>query len=319
MSNDVSIVDDSIVFGSGLASVTLQRTLRVSETGAHPLPPGLGTFPLRALDTTAAPKSMLARGGAMLPLYQREAMWINLSSSEPIAMQIATGLVCAVTGQPLSDTLSDEPQNYVCLPDQPWLDGFKTGDGRIRQFVAARLGSGATVEEQLADHPAVGGLQLRAFRLTPKALAAWREENRIHALIPRKMSKPKMEVSSPMGLGAGGEIEQEIYPDDQQLSDWSTEPIGQIWLHLVGAAQWRAHTGSMPPPTPVTAEQYDSFGLPWFDFYDADRGDLPTADELASIRTVGDVLGEKDDATATPVFVVQLGNERPRPVAAGEW
>ena len=69
----------------------------------------------------------------------------------------------------------------------------------------------------------------------------------------------------------------------------------------------------------MTAEQYDSFGLPWFDFYDADRGDLPTGDELASIMTVGDVLGEKDDDTATPVFVVQLGNKRPRPVAAGEW
>ena len=318
--NEVKLVDDSIVFGDGLASVSLQRTLRVPETGSHALPPGLGDFPIRALDTTAAPASMTARGGAMVPIYQREAMWISLGSSEPIAMQIATGLVCAVTGQPLTDKLSRNPQNYVCLPDQPWLDGFKSGDGRIRQFVAARLGDGATVEEQLVDRPVVGGLQLRAFRLRPKALEAWREQwgHYGDGDVLFCMSSPMMEADA-MGLGAGGEIQQELYPDDHPLSNWCTEPIGQIWLHLVGARQWRALTGSTPPPTPVTAEEYDAHGLPWFDYYDADRGDLPTSSELASIRTVGDVLGEEDDATATPAYVVQLGDRRPRGIDAGDW
>ena len=320
--NEVELDGDSIVFGGGIASVTLQRTLRVPETGSHSLPPGLGRFPLRALDTTAAPASMTARGGAMVPLYQREAMWISLDSSEPIAMQIATGLVCAVTGQPLGDRLTRDPQNYVCLPEQPWLDGFKSGDGRIRQFVAARLGDGATVEEQLVDRPAVGGLQLRAFRLRPKVLEAWRKardefgDGRVLYCMPSPMESDAMD----MGLGAGGEIEQEVYPDDRPLSDWSTKPIGQIWLHLVGAGQWRALTGSVPPPTPITAAEYDSHGLPWFDYYDADRGDLPTASELASIRTVGDVLGEEEiEVSATPAHVVQLGGRRPRGIDAGDW
>lgn len=122
-----------------------------------------------------------------------------------------------------------------------------------------------------------------------------------------------------MELGAGGEVIQEVHPDKHRFSGWSRKPIGQIWVHLVGAGQWRALTGSMPPPTPVTAEQYDAHGLPWFDYYDADRGDLPIPEEMALIRTVGDVLGDDDDLTATPAYVVRLGDERRSGISAGDW
>jgi hypothetical protein len=27
-----------------------------------------------------------------------------------------------------------DPQNYVVVPGQPWLDGFAAGEGLIRQF-----------------------------------------------------------------------------------------------------------------------------------------------------------------------------------------
>ena len=84
----VEIVRDQLVLDS--VTVSFQRTLRIPETGLHPLPPGLGRFPLRRVadypDT--APAEWLARGGVMLPIYQREAMWLSFDASVPAALQV---------------------------------------------------------------------------------------------------------------------------------------------------------------------------------------------------------------------------------------
>ena len=170
----VEIVRDQLVLGP--VTVNFQRTLRIPETGVHPLPPGLGRFPLRRVadypDT--APAEWLSRGGVMLPIYQREAMWLSFHASEPAALQVGVGKVCAVSGLPWIEHLIGDPQNYVALPDQPWLDGINAGDGFIRQFVAVPLGSGATVEGQVTGQETHGGVQLRAVGLTEQALAKWR-------------------------------------------------------------------------------------------------------------------------------------------------
>lgn len=162
----VKIVRDELVLGP--VTVGFQRTLRIPETGLHPLPPSLGRFPLRRVadypDT--APAEWLTRGGVMLPIYQREAMWLSFHASEPAALQVGIGKVCAISGLPWIDHLVGDPQNYVALPDQPWLDGINAGDGFIRQFVAVPLGSGATVEGQVTGQETHGGVQLRAVDLT---------------------------------------------------------------------------------------------------------------------------------------------------------
>src|SRR5215470_3778380 len=53
-----------------------------------------------------------------------------------------------------------EPQDYVVVPDQPWLDGINAGDGYVRQFVAMPLGLGYTVEGQVTGAEEFGGIQL---------------------------------------------------------------------------------------------------------------------------------------------------------------
>ena len=82
----VEIDGERLTLGS--VTVSFQRTLRIPETGLHPLPPGLGRFPLRRVadypDT--APADWLARGGIMLPIYQREARWLSFAADEPAAI-----------------------------------------------------------------------------------------------------------------------------------------------------------------------------------------------------------------------------------------
>ncbi len=308
----------------GKARVSFIRTLRVSEDHVNFLPPGLGEFPLRSIANVKATDSMRGRGGVVLPIYQREAMWMSFDADEPIALQIATGLVCAVTGKPLQDTLNEHEQNYVVLPDQPWLDGFKTAEGEVRQFVAARLGDGATVEEQLTNRPAVGGIQIRAYRLTPAARKKWKESRKFKHQFNSQFLSVSYCLSasvSEMGIGAGGRIQQEIYDDEFAFSDWETTPMCQVWVHLVGANEFTKLTGEAAPASPITVETYNNAGLPWFDYYDDDKKDLPASQELAGVKTVGQVLGLDEPSEGAGVSgVINLKDQRiATEVPTGDW
>jgi hypothetical protein len=181
MTDSTVRIDGNTLRLPGGVAVRFVRTLRLPETGTHPLPPGLGEFPVRRVadfpDTV--PEEWRARGGVMLPVYLREAMWLSFAGTrEPAALQVGVGKVCAVSGEPWSDRLSRNPQNYVVLPRQPWLDGINSGKGTVRQFVAVPLGLGATVEGQVTGEEVWGGVQLQSFPLGERELAKWREAER---------------------------------------------------------------------------------------------------------------------------------------------
>ena len=324
----VKIVRDELVLGP--VTVGFRRTLRIPETGLHPLPPGLGRFPLRRVadypDT--APAGWLSRGGVMLPIYQREAMWLSFSASEPTALQVGVGKVCAVSGLPWIDHLIGDPQNYVPLPDQPWLDGINASDGFIRQFIAVPLGSGATVEGQITGKETHGGVQLRTVGLTQQALAEW---HAARTLRPECCADLCLEDGGPvpapgatgadMGLGAGGRMRQEVYADDRPLTDYDESGARRVFVHLCSAAQWTAITGEVPPPTPVDRDEYVRAGLPWFDFYDADARDLAASQVLARVESVGEKLGT-EESPFVPVdsaTVIALGGAGADVVTDGKW
>jgi hypothetical protein len=127
---------------------------------------------------------MANKGGMFFSMYQREAMWINFESKKsPYLVNIYCGGVNAVSGASPMDTFTaklrqikiftesperDERlrrlQDYIVLPDQPWLDGFATADGIVKQFVAMPFGSGYSVEAQITGQEVAGGLH---FEVTP--------------------------------------------------------------------------------------------------------------------------------------------------------
>ena len=320
MSNQVITVEhDQLVLGP--VRVTFQRTLRIPFEGLHHLPPGLGSFPLRRVEDfpDTVPAEWLARGGVMLPVYQREAMWLSFGTSEPAALQIGVGKVSAVSGDEWSERLTQAPQNYVPLPDQPWLDGINAGDGFIRQFVAVSLGLGATVEGQVTGREEYGGVQLRAVGVTVEALEEWNRDPQDEVIM---CAAPIPSTgSADMGLGAGGRMRQEIYEDERALTDYDESRSWRVFVHLCSAAQWTAITGESPPPTPIDRETYVQHGLPWFDYYDADHHDIAASETLSTVKTVGDLLG-KDDTPFTPVdpeVVIELKDTKGDVVAPGTW
>ncbi|MFT4189815.1 MAG: hypothetical protein QM621_14720 [Aeromicrobium sp.] len=305
----------------GPLRLTFQRTLRIPEQGLHPLPPGLGSFPLRRVEDypDTVPAAWRERGGVMLPVYQREAMWLSFHADEPAALQVGVGNVCAISGESRQDRLSRSPQNYAPLPRQPWLDGINAGDGFIRQFVAVPLGLGVTVEGQVTGEEVHGGVQLRLVGLTADALEAWRRQPVTRSAARSAM--PLAGAAPDMGLGAGGRMRQQIATDTRPLTDYDEQRSARVFVHLCSAAQWAAITGETPPPTPVDREAYVQHGLPWFDHYDADADDLPAADALAEVTPVGEALDEVDPpfTPVDPKDVVQLKDASGDEVAPGDW
>ncbi|KOG41754.1 hypothetical protein [Streptomyces resistomycificus] len=345
-------IDGTTLRLPGGVAVRFVRTLRLPETGTHPLPPGLGEFPVRRVRDYpgTVPEQWRARGGVMLPVYLREAMWLSFSGTrEPAALQVGVGKVCAVSGLPWSDRLARDPQNYVVLPRQPWLDGINSGKGTVRQFVAVPLGLGATVEGQVTGEEVWGGVQLQSFALNDGPLARWREEERRRAERARAMPPPSggygaamsMAAAPPggpvpapasapmapgraaaaMGLGVGGSMRQEVYRDDRPPSDWAELPAGRVFVHLVTPPEWRRITGEAPPPSPVDRAAYTRAGLPWFDYYDQDAGDLAPTDPLQQVKPVGDWLGDDHAPWHQPVppQVHPLGDAPGKPVQDGDW
>ncbi|MFE4669868.1 hypothetical protein ACFRI7_34585 [Streptomyces sp. NPDC056716] len=337
-------IDGNTLRLPGGAAVQFIRTLRLPETGTHALPPGLGRFPVRRVTDypSTAPAEWLARGGVMLPVYLREAMWLSFAgTTEPAALQVGVGKVCAVSGKPWSDRLVRQPQNYVVLPRQPWLDGINSGKGTVRQFVAVPLGLGATVEGQVTGEEVWGGLQLQSFALGDRALADWREKQRrlaaerraadfeladlSPAAMPMAAAAPgaarSRQRGAAMGLGVGGSMRQEVYRDDRPLSDWAEEASGRVFVHLVTPPEWRRITGEAPPPSPVDRAAYTRAGLPWFDYYDDQGEDLAPTAPLTEVKPVGDWLGTDHEPWQEPApqQIKPLGDLPGKAVQDGAW
>ncbi|MFG3146170.1 hypothetical protein [Streptomyces sp. NPDC048243] len=353
MTEDTVRIDGNVLRLPGGVQVRFIRTLRLPESGTHALPPGLGEFPVRRVEDYGdrVPAAWRARGGVMLPVYLREAMWLSFAgTAEPAALQVGVGKVCAVSGRPWSSRLHRDPQNYVVLPRQPWLDGINSGKGTVRQFVAVPLGLGATVEGQVTGEEVWGGVQLQSFPLEERELAAWREaERRRVRQLPRMPMAPgayggaAMPMAAPpapgaapaaagaaplrarsapaMGLGVGGSMRQEVYEDDRPLKAWAEEPAGRVFVHLVTPPEWRRITGEAPLPSPVDRAAYTRAGLPWFDYYDEDASDLAPADGLGSVKPVGDWLGDDHEPwqQPSPHQVEPLGDAPGKPVGDGDW
>jgi hypothetical protein len=338
---DVRVIDRHLHIGRLV--VGFHRTLRIPDDGRdYPLPPSLGRFPLHRVEdfSSSVPPSWNAHGGIFLPMYQREALWLSFrvaSEWRPIALKVAMGMVNAITGKPWTEALSSSEQDYLVCPPQPWLDGMKTEAGIIRQFVAMPLGMGYTAEGQLTGQERFGGLQLVAYEPKPgrfveppprrEALDLMMAST-IDASAPAaglQRARTVETKSAEMGLGAGGRMRQQIYPDPHGVDTWDISNTGRVYVHLVNSMLYRSITGREAPPTPVDARAYSQAGYPWFDVYDEHLGDVPGSDILKGVKSIKDkdtqhgFVDQQDDAPVEVQKVITYGASDPHRVRDGTW
>ncbi|MEE9494712.1 MAG: hypothetical protein V3W04_15235 [Gammaproteobacteria bacterium] len=295
-------------------SIEFERTLRLPDDNReYDLPPGLGEFPLMHVDDLGErlPSRWKKTGGVFFPMYQAEAMWINFQSDYPFAIKIAAGKINAITGDPWSNPLQANPQDYLVLPEQPWLDGFCVAKGTIRQFVAMPLGESYTAEEQLTEDAEHGGIQIIAYpmkRDVYEKLVKYDQPVFSHCVMIAETVN-----DMDMGLAPGGLMSQEIYDDAYGLSAWNTDVYSRCYVQIANSRDYQHLTGHAPPTRVPTAEAYTQAGLPWFEYYDENATALPGSQTLAGLDSVaakGIKKGESplpENMPVTPVDIVKLG------------
>ena len=321
----IELHDNRLVFRfpevheDAVLTVDFQRTLRIPDDNReYPLPPGLGSFALQHVDDYIgrAPQSWQRHGGVFLPMYQAEAMWINFSTSYPMAVKVAAGKINALTGEPWKNEICESPQDYLVVPDQPWLDGFCVRKETIRQFVAMPLGEGYTAEEQLTGAAEHGGLQIVVY---PMKAAVYEAQQKVECLHDVQFSPAVTYSAAPeMGLAPGGLMRQEIYEDEYGFDAWETSVRSRCFLHILNSVQYLAVCGVEPPTMPPTAAAYTDAGLPWFDYYGGDLNALEGSEKLAGLDSVAAKMWKVGASSlpgndpVQPTVVKELNRQRVR-------
>jgi hypothetical protein len=295
---EATLEGDRLRLGERL-SISFQRTLRIPDDGqTYPLPPGLGAFPVRRVADfpDGVPETWRAQGGFFIPMYQREALWLGFGAAawKPNAVKVGVGMVNAVSGAAWDERLHADPQDYLVCPDQPWLDGINAGDGYIRQFVAMPLGLGYTVEGQVKGREEFGGIQLLVYEPKPGRFPDEPPPPNPSPLgMPLSLPQPASGAGAEMGLAVGGRMKQKIYPDPYGLEIWEEKNLIQAFVHIVNSEQYEAITGEGTPPTPISAQTYTQHGLPWFNLFDEEAGDVAAAERLRQVMSIKEQDAER--------------------------
>lgn len=301
---------NSIVFENGF-TIDIQRTVRLPEDGkTHALPPGFGSFPVRRVEDykDKVPGAWNKHQGVFIPMYEREAMWLNFSGPTS-AVKVASGKVNAVSGKTWTPELQQAEarrtdsatpvQDYMVAPDpQRWLDGFNTGEGQVRQFVAMQMGKGYTVEGQVTGKEDVGGIQIlvvpskpgrvkertvtRGAYLEAFGMASMDDDGGLESFNPGSSLPLKSASLKSMGLAQGAQLNQEIFEDPHGLDVWDQANAERLFIHIVDAAFWEKVTGEPCPGCPIPASEYKGS---YFD-YTTDGTALKGSGILSEVKTV---------------------------------
>jgi hypothetical protein len=285
------------------ATFAFQRTLRVPDDGrVYPLPAGLDPFPLRHLEDfkRKLPREWVDRGGVLMPMYRSEAMWIELGDTYPCAIKIGAGMINVLNGRPWTEQLDGSECDYLTAPPQAALDGYRTEDDVVRQFVAVRLGEGWSPEEQIAAEAVHGGIQIVAYPMRRARYLQLRAEHEQHGGdatgIGWGLSHfAQPEERRPHALAAGGQMRQRIFADPFGIDAWDRSARCRCIVTLIDVERWTKVTGALPTKPPFTPDDYQKAGLRWFEYYNSDLkplegpavdpGQGPPADDDGAIET----------------------------------
>ncbi|KAG1871753.1 hypothetical protein DFJ58DRAFT_762246 [Suillus subalutaceus] len=104
------------------------------------------------------------KGGLFFAMYQREAMWLQFNSKKKFAIRIYVGgpmIPNMAYSAQAAKWRCEKKQDYIIVPEQPWVDGIATGPGIVKQFVAVPYGSGYSIESP--GRRKTGGIQFEVI------------------------------------------------------------------------------------------------------------------------------------------------------------
>lgn len=106
---------------------------------------------------------------------------------------------------------------------------------------------------------------------------------------------PESDDSS-MGIAAGGSIEQIIIADSYGVATWDENRRRALTIHLVNSLSYKEITGNDPPSSPITKDQYEYRGIPWFSHYDEKTPRVAASSLFRRILGVSEIANRRGEA-----------------------
>ncbi|WP_200261806.1 hypothetical protein [Streptomyces sp. HSG2] len=249
---------------AGGVSVRFVRTPRAARVGARP--PALGAFPVRRVEDypDTVPESWRTRGGVMLPVHLGEAMWLSfVGSTEPAALQVGVGGVCAVSGGAWNERLRPRPRNYLVLPGRLRLDGVHSAAGAVRPFTTVSGGLDDGHED--GEEGQSASIRLLAYPPRDDGRRSHRESRRDGPAPETRPRATRRGAGGTLAVGGVGRLHRgpaavrgtsrswgrRASPDRGGPAVWAERAAARVLVRLVPPGEWRRITGEAPPPSPV--------------------------------------------------------------------
>lgn len=255
--------------GSAELTVSLLRTSRLAKdqkTGPITCHDWLGVnvVPLEKVEDYAdkLPPEWVEHKGFLMPIYEDEALWLQLKSlfPYPFAVRIAAGNICAVSGLPWSRTVQQGVrreldgqtvvlQNYVVVPGQGWIDGFRENaeTKTVRQFVAPPLAKDRTMRSEHFGKSESSDLQIEIFPLRERVWEKMMAEQRKIWLKERRLGGSKLVSNLLYEQRSDARLSEEIHQDTRPLTDYDLEDSVNVFVHLLTPDDWNSVTGQHVP------------------------------------------------------------------------
>lgn len=93
-----------------------------------------------------------------------------------------------------------------------------------------------------------------------------------------------------MGVAAGGRIDQTIVKDPG-MHKWDASKTLVFNMQILNTANFQAVTGVAPPPPPIDAKTYASYGYPFFSMYE-EPSDI--AGNFSGVKSIGEIRNVSD-------------------------
>ncbi len=90
-----------------------------------------------------------------------------------------------------------------------------------------------------------------------------------------------------MGIAAGGRIQQQILEDTYGAESWDANAVREIPIHIVNSEAYHRITGLPTPPSPITADDYADYKIPWYSDYDEPARSVAPVSIFKRILSIG--------------------------------